>query len=62
MPRIHLGVYLTSGQETSNAVQWALEVLATQHVQVPSADDMQIRPAIERMIWVEVERSSRADR
>ncbi|KAL8682940.1 MAG: hypothetical protein Q9224_006727 [Gallowayella concinna] len=25
MPRIHLGVYLTSGQETSNAVQWALE-------------------------------------
>ena len=26
MPRIHLGVYLTSGQETSNAVLWALEV------------------------------------
>ncbi|KAI4268108.1 MAG: hypothetical protein LQ337_008035 [Flavoplaca oasis] len=25
MPRIHLGVYLTSGQETSNAVHWALE-------------------------------------
>lgn len=26
MPRIHLGVYLTAGQETSNAVWWALEV------------------------------------
>lgn len=25
MPRIHLGVYLTSGKETSNAVRWALE-------------------------------------
>ncbi|KAI4239877.1 MAG: hypothetical protein L6R40_005429 [Gallowayella cf. fulva] len=25
MPRIHLGVYLTSGQETRNAVHWALE-------------------------------------
>ncbi|KAI4271983.1 MAG: hypothetical protein L6R38_006726 [Xanthoria sp. 2 TBL-2021] len=25
MPRIHLGVYLTSGQEASNAVHWALE-------------------------------------
>ncbi|KAL8765123.1 MAG: hypothetical protein Q9209_007706 [Squamulea sp. 1 TL-2023] len=25
MPRIHLGVYLTSGQETTNAVQCALE-------------------------------------
>lgn len=26
MPQIHLGVYLTSGQETVNAVKWALEV------------------------------------
>ena len=26
MPQIHLGVYLTSGQETVNAVRWALEV------------------------------------
>ncbi|KAL6714814.1 hypothetical protein ACLMJK_007074 [Lecanora helva] len=25
MPRVHLGVYLTSGQETVNAVKWALE-------------------------------------
>jgi hypothetical protein len=27
MPQIHLGVYLTSGNETVNAVKWALEVL-----------------------------------
>jgi hypothetical protein len=26
MPTIHLGVYLTSGKETSQAVRWALEV------------------------------------
>ena len=26
IPQIHLGVYLTSGQETFNAVRWALEV------------------------------------
>ena len=26
MPQIHLGVYMTSGVETINAVQWALEV------------------------------------
>ena len=26
MPRIHLGVYLTSGRECSNAVRYALEV------------------------------------
>ena len=26
MPQIHLGVYLTSGQETVDAVKWALEV------------------------------------
>ena len=26
MPRIHLGVYMTSGRETSSAVQAALEV------------------------------------
>lgn len=26
MPQIHLGVYLTSGNETANAVKWALEV------------------------------------
>lgn len=26
MPQIHLGVYLTSGNETVNAVKWALEV------------------------------------
>ncbi len=26
MPNIHLGVYLTSGSETANAVKWALEV------------------------------------
>jgi len=26
MPNIHLGVYLTSGSETINAVKWALEV------------------------------------
>jgi diketogulonate reductase-like aldo/keto reductase len=25
MPRIHLGVYMTSGQETEAAVRWALE-------------------------------------
>lgn len=25
MPQIHLGVYLTSGTETVNAVKWALE-------------------------------------
>ncbi|KAL8667141.1 MAG: hypothetical protein Q9168_007336 [Polycauliona sp. 1 TL-2023] len=31
MPKIHLGVYLTSGKETSNAVHWALEVSFTQH-------------------------------
>ena len=29
MPQIHLGVYLTSGKETTNAVQWALEARAT---------------------------------
>ena len=26
MPQIHLGVYLTQGHETSQAVRWALEV------------------------------------
>lgn len=26
MPTIHLGVYLTSGRETYQAVRWALEV------------------------------------
>ena len=26
MPQIHLGVYLTSGNETVDAVKWALEV------------------------------------
>lgn len=26
MPSIHLGVYLTSGKETYQAVRWALEV------------------------------------
>lgn len=26
MPQIHLGLYLTSGNETSQAVLWALEV------------------------------------
>lgn len=26
MPTIHLGVYLTSGNETYKAVKWALEV------------------------------------
>lgn len=26
MPCIHLGVYLTAGKETTNAVRWALEV------------------------------------
>ena len=26
MPCIHLGVYLTSGRETTDAVRWALEV------------------------------------
>ncbi len=26
MPQIHLGVYLTSGNETVNSVKWALEV------------------------------------
>ncbi len=26
MPQIHLGVYLTSGDETVNSVRWALEV------------------------------------
>lgn len=26
MPRIHLGVYMTSGNETVRAVRWALEV------------------------------------
>ena len=31
MPAIHLGVYLTSGHETSQAVRWALEV-CTVHV------------------------------
>jgi diketogulonate reductase-like aldo/keto reductase len=25
IPRMHLGVYLTSGQETIRAVRWALE-------------------------------------
>ncbi|KAL9618006.1 MAG: hypothetical protein Q9160_007254 [Pyrenula sp. 1 TL-2023] len=25
LPQVHLGVYLTSGSETSNAVKWALE-------------------------------------
>lgn len=29
MPQIHLGVYLTSGKETVNAVKWALEVSRT---------------------------------
>ena len=29
MPQIHLGVYLTSGQETIDAVRWALEVIFT---------------------------------
>lgn len=29
MPQIHLGVYLTSGNETVNAVKWALEVQIT---------------------------------
>jgi hypothetical protein len=32
MPTIHLGVYLTSGNETYQAVRWALEVLLnTEH-------------------------------
>lgn len=26
MPHMHLGVYLTSGEEASNAVKWAIEV------------------------------------
>jgi hypothetical protein len=26
MPTIHLGVYLTSGKETYQAIRWALEV------------------------------------
>jgi hypothetical protein len=26
MPQIHLGVYLTSGNETTKATRWALEV------------------------------------
>jgi diketogulonate reductase-like aldo/keto reductase len=26
MPTIHLGVYMTSGKETYQAVRWALEV------------------------------------
>jgi hypothetical protein len=29
MPQIHLGVYLTSGRETENAVKYALEVSGT---------------------------------
>jgi hypothetical protein len=37
MPRIHLGVYLTSGQETYQAVRWALEVYFPV-TQLPSSD------------------------
>lgn len=29
MPRLQLGVYLTSGRETENAVKYALEVSST---------------------------------
>ena len=38
MPQIHLGVYMTSGDETVNAVKWALEV-ETQKVPAPEEGD-----------------------
>lgn len=50
MPQIHLGVYLTSGNETFNAVKWALEVgikLILLLQDEDSADDA-LRPVIER--------------
>ena len=31
MPQIHLGVYLTSGNETVDSVRWALEVF---HIEI----------------------------
>ena len=34
MPSIHLGVYLTSGKETYNAVKWALEVVLPRDIKV----------------------------
>lgn len=50
MPQIHLGVYLTSGNETVNAVKWALEVkikFVLSFEECDSADDA-FRLAIER--------------
>lgn len=57
MPRIHLGVYLTSGQEASNTVRWALEVLPTQHTTKGLLLIIwKIRLATERTLQVEGER------
>ena len=58
MPRIHLGVYMTSGQETNNAVHYALAVLPTQHASKgrSSADDADIRLATERTLPLEGQR------
>lgn len=51
MPRIHLGVYLTSGQETINAVQWALEVFSQSLWMTAQLTSIGSRPDIERM-WL----------
>lgn len=48
MPRIHLGVYLTSGKETANAVKWALEVMSILGLENKTADEF-FRLVIERM-------------
>lgn len=44
MPRIHLGVYLTSGKETENAVKYALEVSR------PFCEVRRIEPTICRLV------------
>lgn len=40
MPQVHLGLYLTSGKETSQAVRWALEVTAFLSVDVVVESDI----------------------
>lgn len=50
MPQIHLGVYLTSGNETVNAVNWALEVEMKRVLSFKEGDsaDDTLRLVIER--------------
>ena len=48
MPQIHLGVYLTSGHETVNAVKWALEVRIDLVPSFGNCIDMTSRQVTER--------------